>query len=82
MVHLEYDLYFEASPSLPLQRNKSMRKNKSYHKQYKTYFFEEDQQCALFCQKTFKISRAIVRETPGMLSATEILLALTIKRLV
>ena len=43
MVHLEYDLYFEASPSLPLQRNKSMRKNKSYHKQYKTYFFEEDQ---------------------------------------
>ena len=34
------------------------------------------------CQKTFKKSRAIVRKTPEMLSATEILLVSTVKRLV
>ena len=36
----------------------------------------------LSCQKTFKISRAVVRETPKMLSATEIISASTVNILV
>ena len=52
------------------------------HKQFKTQCCEEDQQYPLSCQKTFKISRAIVRETSKMLTAREILSASTVKRLV
>ena len=36
---------------------------------------------ALFCQKTFKISRSIVRVTPEVLSTTEVLSASIVKRL-
>ena len=59
-------------------------KKASYHKQYKTWeeFCKEDQQYALSCQKKFKLLRAIVRETPEMLSVTKILSVSTVKRLV
>ena len=43
-------------------------------------FFEKDQKYALFRQITFKISRAIVRETTKILSATKILSESTAKR--
>ena len=45
-------------------------------------FCEEDQQYALSCLKTLKISRAIVEVTLEVLSVTKILSASIIKRLV
>ena len=45
-------------------------------------FCEVDQWYTLSCQKAFKVSRAIVRVTPEVNSATEILSASTVKRLV
>ena len=53
--------------SLLLLRNETIRKN-IYHKRHKTYFLKY----ALSRWKTFKISRAIVRETLKMLSGTKI----------
>ena len=67
--------------SLLLLRNVSIRKT-FCHKQHKTYFCEEGQLYALSSQNIFKISRAIVQETKKMLSATEILSASVVKRLV
>ena len=53
----------------------------SYHKHNKTQFCEENQQHALSCEKTFEISRAIVRAAPKMLSATEIRTVSTAKKI-
>ena len=45
-------------------------------------FCGDDEQYGLSCQEKFKISRAIVRVTPEVMWAIEILLASIVKKLV
>ena len=79
MEHLECDLYFYATHILLLLRNIISKKKHITINNIKLNLVKK--YYALSCQKTFKISRAIVQETSKMLSVTEILSASTVKRL-